>query len=137
MHVDVTQAQGKVKVTVLHVHGDVDAASYQALIAKAREVYRSGARDLLLDFGDTPYMGSSGLVALHTIATIMRGDVPPDPEAGWAAIRSINRAREVGLQEHVKLLNPQPRVSRVLGMAGFDQFFEIYTDWETAIASFG
>jgi anti-anti-sigma regulatory factor len=34
------------------------------------------------------------------------------------------------------LLNPQPRVDRVLDMAGFKQFFEVYTDLETAVASF-
>jgi anti-anti-sigma regulatory factor len=40
------------------------------------------------------------------------------------------------LQQQVKFLNPQPKVERVLKMAGFDQFFEIFSDQEAAIASF-
>ena len=51
-------------------------------------------------------------------------------------LRSFDHEREGGLQEHVKLLKPQPRVERVVKMAGFDQFFEIYTDLEVAVASF-
>jgi anti-anti-sigma regulatory factor len=85
---------------------------------------------------EMPFMGSSGLVALHSVAILMRGESPPDPEGGWGALRSIDREREAGLQSHVKLLDPQPRVERVLKMAGFDQFFEIHADLETAIASF-
>lgn len=136
MFITTTEAQGKVPVTVLHVQGEMDASNYERLIARAREAHNAGTRNLLIDISEMPFMGSSGLVALHSVAMLMRGETPPDPEAGWGALRSIDREREAGLQEHVKLLNPQPRVERVLKMAGFDQFFEIYTDLETAIASF-
>jgi hypothetical protein len=81
-------------------------------------------------------MGSSGLVAFHSVALLMRGETPPDPEEGWGALRSIDRERDAGLQQQVKFLNPQPKVERVLKMAGFDQFFEIFSDQEAAIASF-
>jgi hypothetical protein len=81
-------------------------------------------------------MASSGLLALHAVALLMRGETPPDPAEGWGALRSIDRDREAGLQQHVKLLNPQPRVERVLKLAGLDRFFEIYTDQQTAIVSF-
>jgi anti-anti-sigma regulatory factor len=136
MHITVTQATGKVPVTILHIHGDLDAANYQTLIAKAKDVYKAGARDILLDLGNMAFMGSSGLVALHSVACLMRGEALPDTESGWAAIRGMDQGRKIGLQQHVKLLNLQPRVERVLDMAGFKQFFEIYTDLETAIASF-
>jgi anti-anti-sigma regulatory factor len=136
MFITATEAQGKVPVTVLHVQGEMDASNYERLIARATEAYNSGTRSLLIDMSEMPFMGSSGLVALHSVAILMRGETPPDPEGGWGALRSIDRDREAGLQSHVKLLDPQPRVERVLKMAGFDQFFEIYTDLETAIASF-
>ena len=136
MHITVTQAQGKLPVTVMHVHGDLDAANYQALINKTRDVYKSGARDILLDLSDMPFMGSSGLVALHSVAALLRGEELPNTETGWAAIRGMDRDRKIGLQQHVKLLNPKPRVDRVLDMAGFKQFFEIHTELETAIAWF-
>jgi hypothetical protein len=73
---------------------------------------------------------------LHSIAVLLRNGTPPDPDAGWGALHAIERERAAGLQKYVKLLNPQPKVDRVLRMAGFDQFFEIYGDVEAAIASF-
>jgi len=138
MNITVDQAQGKVSVTILGLHGDLDASNYQDVIAKAREVYNTGTRYLLIDMSDTPYMGSSGLVALHSIAVLLRGEEPPDPESGWNAFHAIARDRDAGraVQQHVKLLNPQPRVDRTLEMTGLKQFFEIYTDLQTAIASF-
>jgi anti-anti-sigma regulatory factor len=136
VEITVSQVQGRVPVTVLQMHGDLDAASYQDLIAKAQEVYDAGARDILLDLSDTPYMSSSGLVALQTMAAMLRGEEMPDPEAGWGAFRAIHRDRDSGMQEHFKLLNPQPRVDHVLEMVGFKRFLEICTDLDVAIASF-
>jgi len=81
-------------------------------------------------------MASSGLVALHNIAVLMRGETPEDTSGGWGAIRAIDRDLERGPQQRVKLLNAQPRVDRVLEMAGFKRLFELYADQETAVASF-
>ena len=136
MDVTVSQAQGRIEVTVLQPHGDLDAASYNELIAAAQKVYRAGASDILLDLSDTPYMSSSGLVALQSVAALLRDEEPPDPEAGWEAIRAIKRDSETGLQVHLKLLSPQPRVARVLEMVGFTRFLEVYSDLEDAVASF-
>ena len=136
MNITVEQAQGKVPVTILGLHGDLDASNYQGVIAKAREAYHAGARHLLLDMSDTPFMGSSGLVALHSIAMLFSGEEPPDPESGWNAFHAIARDREAGVQRHVKLLNPQPRVDQALAMTGLKQFFEIHTNLQTALASF-
>lgn len=136
MNITVTQAEGRVPVTILHTHGDVDLASFQDLIVSAQRAYDEGARDILLDLSETPYMSSSGFVALQSIAAITRGVAPPDPEAGWAAFHAIDRDRASGLQAHFKLLNPQPRVDRVLEMSGFKRFLEVHTDLEAAVASF-
>ena len=137
MHLTIEQAQGKVPVTILGLHGDLDASNYQEVIAKAQAIYNSGGRHLLLDMSDVPFMGSSGLVALHSVAVLMRGDKPADPASGWDAIHAIDRDRESGRQTHVKLLKPQPQVDRVLDRTGLKQFFEVHVDRETAIASFG
>jgi anti-anti-sigma regulatory factor len=136
MYVTSTQVRAEEPVTILHLIGELDASNYQIVIDKASEVYAEGTRNILLDLSEVPYMGSSGLVAFHSIALLMRGETPPDPEEGWGALRSIDREREAGFQPHVKLLNPQPKVERVLKMAGFDQFFEIHSDQQAAIASF-
>jgi anti-anti-sigma regulatory factor len=133
MHI---QNQSRVPVTILHPRGEVDASNYQDLIAAAREAYAAGGRDILLDLSDVPYISSSGLVALQSIAALLRGDQPPEPEAGWEAFRAIDRDRDTGFQTHFKLLNPQPAVDRVLELVGFNRFLEIHADLDTAAASF-
>lgn len=137
MNLTVEQTQGKVPVTILGLHGDLDASNYQEVIAKAQAIYNAGGRYLLLDMSAVPFMGSSGLVALHAVAVLMRGDKPADPASGWDAIHAIDRDRESGMQKHVKLLAPQQQVDRVLDRTGLKQYFEIHSDRETAIASFG
>jgi anti-anti-sigma regulatory factor len=47
MEITVYQVQGRVSVTVLQPHGDVDASNYRDLIAKAQEVCNAGAQDIL------------------------------------------------------------------------------------------
>ncbi len=136
MKITVRQVQGRVPITVLQPHGDLDASNYKDLIAKGQEVYSAGARDILLDLSDVPYMSSSGLVALHNIAVMLRGEKPPSTESGWEAFHAISRDRDRGFQQHLKLLNPQPNVDKVLETAGLKRFLKVYTDLETAIASF-
>jgi len=123
-------------VAVISTHGDIDASNYLELVAKAQELYRSGIRDVLIDLGDTSFLSSSGLVALHSIALLMRGEKPHDPEEGWGAIHAMTDDVDSGFQKHVKLLNPQPRVVRTLEASAFNLLFEIYTDREGALASF-
>ncbi len=136
MNITVMQQQGRVPVAVLQTHGDLDASNFKTLIAKAKEVYEAGARNILLDMSDTPFMSSSGLAALYSIATLMRGDGLPDLEAGWGVFHSISRERDSGVQAHFKLLSPQPEVDQVLELSGLKQFFEVHSNLETAVASF-
>jgi len=56
-------------------------------------------------------MSSSGLVALHSIAVMLRGEKPPDLGSGWGTFRAVDRDKDLGLQPHFKLLNPQPDVA--------------------------
>lgn len=137
MTITIDQAQGKVPVTILGVQGDLDASNYQDVIDSATQAYEAGARDILIDMSDIKFMSSSGLVALHSIALLMRGEELPDPEYGWEAFRTLDRDRESGIQGHVKLLNPQPQVDRSLEITRLNKFFEIYTDLDTAVGSFG
>ena len=136
MQITVDQIQSRVPIAIIAIHGDLDASNYEQVIAKARELYAAGARHLLLDLSDMPFMGSSGVVALHSVALLMRGETPPDPESGWQAFHSIDHARAGGVQQQAKLLSPQPKVGRTLHMTSMDDFFEIYTDKQVAIASF-
>ena len=136
MDITVSTQQGTVPVTVVQPHGDVDASNYSQLISKVEELRSAGARDFLLDLSDVPFMSSAGLVALHSIANLLRGEKVADPQSGWTALKSIDRSKEAGLQKHVKLLNPQQYVADTFDKAGFTQFFEIFTDLNKAVASF-
>lgn len=136
MNITVSQAQGNVPVTVLKLDGQLDGQNYQDLIAKAQELYDSGARDFLLDLSDLTYISSAGLVALHSVALLARGEELPDTEGGWSAYRSMGRSSEAGLQRHVKLLNPRSEIMSVLDMVGFGNVFQVFTDRDEAVGSF-
>jgi anti-anti-sigma regulatory factor len=136
MHLEIDTAQGRVPVTILSIHGALDASNYEEIVDKARELYEAGTRYLVLDMSDMPFMSSSGLVALHSIALLLRGDTPPDPEMGWQAFHSMGHDREGGVQRHVKLLSPQPKVLQTLQITSMTDFFEIYTDRQVALDSF-
>jgi len=130
------QLYSRVPVTVLRIHGDLDGSNYQDLVAKVRELYGAGTRHLLIDMTNMPYMSSSGLVALHSAALLMRGEEPPNPEHGWSAFHAIRIDQSGGVQTNVKLLNPQPKVDRTLQMTGMRELFEVHTDLAAALASF-
>lgn len=136
MNLTVNQVQGRVPVTIVAIQGDLDGSNYQTLIARAKAAYDAGTRHLLIDMSDMPFMASSGLVALHSIVKLLQGAPIPDPEAGWEALHAISREQTVGKQPFVKLLSPQPKVSKTLEMTGMNAFFETYTDRDTAVGSF-
>ena len=136
MEITVSTIEGPVAVTVVQPHGDVDASNYAQLVSKVESLQKDGAKDFVLDLSDVPFMSSAGLVALHSIAIMLRGEKAVDPQSGWAALKSIDRAREAGVQKHVKLLNPQQYVAETFDKAGFTQFFRIFTDLNQAVASF-
>ncbi len=136
MEITVSTQQGKVPVTVVQPHGDVDASNYAELVNKVEALIKDGAKDFLIDLSQVPFMSSAGLVALHSIAVTLRGEKPADPKSGWAALKSMDRTRERGMQKHVKLLSPQEYVADTFEKAGFTQFFEVFMDLQKAVASF-
>jgi len=136
MNMSVSEAKGNVPVTVIKIDGQLDGQNYQDLISKAQELYKAGTRDFLLDLSELNYISSAGLVALHSMALLARGEELPDTEGGWSAYRSMGRSSEAGMQKHVKLLNPRSEVMGVLDMVGFSNVFEIYTDLNEAVMSF-
>jgi anti-anti-sigma regulatory factor len=138
MNISVSQAQapGRVPVTIIKLDGQLDGQTFQQLITKAQELYNEGGRDFLLDLSDLTYISSAGLVALHSVALLSRGEELPDTEGGWSAYRSMGRSSEAGMQRHVKLLNPRSEVMGVLDMVGFGNVFQVYTNLDEAVNSF-
>ena len=123
-------------VTVMHLMGDVDSSNYTDVIIKAQELYDDGTRNLLLDLSKVPYVSSAGLMAFHTIARIFSGHSIQGGENGRPTFRALNPKEDASAREHIKLLSPQAAVEQVLDVVGLKQFFEVYTDLQTAIQSF-
>ena len=138
LNITVDKEEGRVPVTVLRLQGELDASNYESVIAQTEELYADGTRDLLLDLQNVDFVSSSGLIGLHTMALIMRGETLADPEEGWAAFRAVSRDMLKSSDEevHFKLLKPQPVVGKVLDTSGFSDFMPVYDDEETAVASF-
>ena len=136
MNITTEQSAAHTGVTILRLQGDLDGSNYLELIAAAKTAQQGGTNHLLLDLGSVPYMSSAGLVALHSSVLLFEGKQPPDPEAGWSTLKSVALNTGGTAQQLVKLLNPQPRVSRTLEMSGMNVFFEIFTDEAAALASF-
>ena len=136
MNITLSQQQGRVPVTVVHLDGKLDSNSFQRLIDEAKKAYDGGARDLVLDMTKLTYISSAGIVSLHSVAKLFRGETMPDPEKGWGAIRSAEKERDSGAQQHVKMCGVPPEVRSVLEVVGFSNFFEMHSDLQQAVASF-
>ena len=68
------EMQGRVPVTVLHLTGDLDGNTYEQLQKKADEVFQSGARYILLDLSQVPFVSSAGIRGLHYVFNLLRTD---------------------------------------------------------------
>ena len=133
------KVDGRVPVTVMRLEGELDASNYESLIAQTLALYAGGMRNLLLDLENLTFVSSSGLVALHNMALIMRGETLEDAQEGWRAFHAISQdlGKASGPEAHFKLLKPQPLVQKVLDTAGFTTIMLVFEDEETAVASFG
>ena len=136
MQINLSKHEGNVPVTIMHLSGELAAASYAEVISKAQETYDEGTRDLLIDLTEVPYVSSAGLMSLHTIALIMSGQAVQPKEGGRPTFRSVNSKNESVVRQHLKLFNPQGAVQQVLEMVGLAQFLDIHTDLDTAVQSF-
>ena len=130
MDVTVSQAQGRVPVTIFRITGAV--TNNQELEARAQTAYDDGTRNILLDLTEVSYMATAGLRALHAIFTLLRADTPEESDATTNA----GIAAGTFVSPHLKLLNPNAYVLEVLKVAGYDMFLEIHHDMNQAVASF-
>lgn len=112
--VQISQAQGRVPVTVFHLQGRVNLGNFAELENVAKESYLNGMRDLVIDLSRTPGLTSIGIRALVVIYKMLAED----------------------RGKHLKLAGPSPEISEMLEIAGVTQYLQIYDTVERAVASF-
>ena len=126
--------KGEIVVTVMHVDGNIDASTYQAFQSRADELIDSGAHFILVDLSHVPFVSSAGMRALQHIYDRLRS-LYPDSDKSDEEVKKGIRAGTYK-SPFLKLLNPSKEAAKTFEMSGFDMFIEIYTDKDTAIASF-
>ena len=132
MDVTITQEQGSVPVTVVHVDGKTDSASADEFEKKVMDVIEAGARYLVLDLGKVPYMSSAGLRVLQQVFDKLRS--LSSDESNKEMYRQINDGSFKS--PNLKLINPTKEVMEVLKMSGFDMLISVEKDLKSAVASF-
>lgn len=122
-------------LAVIGLEGELDGSNFERVIDAGRAALAGGASRVVLDLGRLTYMGSSGLVAIHSIALLTRGREPVSSDDGWQAIHDIgSEANDLG-DPTVHLAAPQPAVSRVLDRSGMTSLFPVHADRESAVAA--
>ena len=136
MQITFSKQEARVPVTILHLAGNLDASNYTDVIKAAQDVFDGGARNLVIDLAGIPYVSSAGLMSLHAVALIFVGRNLQSEPAKRPSFRALDPTRDQTARQHVKLLSPQPAVEQVLDTVGLKQFFEVFTDLESAVKSF-
>jgi anti-anti-sigma factor len=114
--VSVSNAQGRVPVTVLQLQDRLNMGNMTELEQAAREAYAAGSRNLLIDLSRAPSLTSAGI---RTIITIYKMLIEPKDSG-----------------KHLKLVCPTPYVRNVLEIAGLLDYIEVYDSLDVALASF-
>jgi len=131
--VSISQAQGKVTVTILSLKGNFDAAGADVFDKRAREIIQEGAKDVLLEMSGVDFMSSAGLRSIHDLFYSLH------PEGSQEHKRILEEGVRKGTYKapHLKLLNPQKRVQESLKAVGVNMYMDILSSDElSAIDSF-
>jgi hypothetical protein len=123
------------QVAVLVLDGELDASNYQELIDTGQSLYGEGVRTLVLDLADLGYMSSSGIVAVHSLALVYRGEPPHDPEAGWQALHAVQTDAESGTRhEMLRLASPNDDIDAMLDRTGMKRILPVFADRDSAVS---
>jgi anti-anti-sigma factor len=136
LRISIEEAASAIPTSIVALDGELDASNYTELIETGRRLHGEGTRRIVLDLVGLTFLASSGLVALHALIRILRGEAPPDPDEGWGAIHSLEfDVSGGGPQSDVVLVAPQPAVDRVLERTGLRRLFAVHADRVAALAT--
>jgi hypothetical protein len=123
----------RARVAILRPEGAQDRSSFDELIAQAWAARDAGAHHLIVDMSDVERVSTAGLVGLHGRGPDRAGAAPPDPGAGWAAIRAL--AEDCCPMRPLAVVNPRPLVRQALAHALLSDFLAIHADLDLALAA--
>jgi anti-anti-sigma factor len=112
--VQISQAQGRIPVTVFRLQDRVNLGNFAELEEAARECHNSGIRDIVLDLTQTVSLTSIGIRAIVIIHKMLSTD------GG----------------KHLKIANPMPYIREMLDISGVTQYIDVYNTVDEAVASF-
>jgi len=132
---DITTDRPSPDLAVIGLTGELDGSNFEQVIAAGRAARDGGASRIVLDLSGLSYMGSSGLVAIHSVALLLRGQEPTSPEDGWQALHDLGAAGSEGLDGTLTLAGPPPSIERVLDRSGMLGLFAVHADRASAVAA--
>ena len=132
MQLKVSTENARVPVTVVHVDGNINSASYEAFLSGVEESINGGARHILIDLSHVPFVSSAGLRALNILLNRLRTLTPDVSDEEMR--KGINQGTYKS--PHLKLLKPSKETYTTLDSSGFSMFIENFDDLKTALASF-
>ena len=112
--VKISQAQGRIPVTIFQLQDRVNLGNFAELEDTAREAYENGTRDLVMDLSQTVSLTSIGIRAIVIIHKMLSADGA----------------------KHLKIANPMPYIREMLDVSGITQYIEVYNTVDEAVASF-
>jgi anti-anti-sigma factor len=112
--VNISQAQGRVPVTVFRLQERINLGNFSELENTARETVDNGTRDLVLDLSQAVSLTSIGIRAIVIIHKMLSAD------GG----------------RHLKVVGSNPHIREVLDVSGVTQYIEVYDTVEQAVAAF-
>ena len=132
MEIKVSTEKGVRPISVMHVDGNINSATYQEFQSKAEELIGAGARDILIDLTHVHFVSSAGIRAIHALFNKLRTLVPDVSD------EELRKGINAGTYKspHLKLLNPSKEATTTFEMTGLNMYIDIYKDFKKAIASF-
>jgi anti-anti-sigma regulatory factor len=132
MEIILDQKQARVPVTVLRPMDRINLGNTEELEQKARQAFDSGARYLLIDLTNVPSITSAGLRTIQVIYKLFE-------HGAFSKHKEVAGEKKAGMAQksaHLKLLNPNSDLRRVLNLVGFDANIEILENEQDALKSF-
>ena len=130
--IKISQINGQKPVTILRVMERINLGNVDQLEQAAREAYRQGNHNLIIDLGKVDSITSAGLRAILVIYKLLGGE-NARPSYSNTAIRLPEKPQK---SASLKLMHVTPEVRNVLHIAGFEDYLEIYDSEAEALASY-